>query len=103
MTQVTMSEMLIDHYKAIEKSSCQMLDAAMAAQWDDVAQCEADCRRLIAQLQRRLQVESLQPTQRLEKLRIMLRILKTDAQIRRLVEPWQARVERHLQGERQTA
>lgn len=95
--------MLIDHYRAIEKSSRQMLAAAMAAQWNQVAGCEADCGVLIAQLRARLQSESLSPEHRIEKTSIMKRILTTDAQVRRLAEPKLARLERRLHGERQAA
>jgi flagellar protein FliT len=95
--------MLIDHYKAIEESSCQMLDAARASQWGRVADCEAACAALIVQLRSKLHSESLPANQRLEKLRIMQRILTTDAQVRRLAEPWLARVERHLGGATENA
>ena len=95
--------MLIDHYKAIEDSSRKMLAAARDADWDGVRGLEEVCARLIAQLRQKSRTEKLTPDMRAEKARIMQRILKTDAQIRSLAEPWLARLERQLQGQRHSA
>ena len=86
-------QMLIDYYKAIEDSSAKMLDAARAEDWDEVV--------LIEQLRHKARSEELLPEQRLEKTRIMQRILQNDAQIRYLAEPWLAHCERKFEGQRQ--
>ncbi|GAB4211792.1 MAG: hypothetical protein Fur007_02850 [Rhodoferax sp.] len=83
-----MSQVLIDYYKAIEDSSAQMLDAARAEDWEKVMRFEGACAVLIEQLRARAKVEDLLPEQRVEKTRIMQRILNNDAQIRYLAEPW---------------
>lgn len=92
---------LIDYYKAIEDSSAKMLDAARAEDWDEVVRFEGSCAVLIEQLRHRARSEELQPDQRLEKTRIMQRILLNDAQIRYLAEPWLAHCDRKFEGQRQ--
>jgi flagellar protein FliT len=83
-----MSQLLIDYYKAIEGSSAKMLDAAKMEDWQQVMRFEGACAVLIEQLRERAHCEQLQPEQRVEKTRIMQRILNNDAQIRYLAEPW---------------
>lgn len=88
-----MSQQLIDYYKAIEESSARMLDAAKAEDWEQVMRFEGACAVLIEQLRARAHTEQLAPEQRVEKTRIMQRILNNDAQIRYLAEPWLAHFE----------
>lgn len=83
-----MSRMLIDYYRSIEASSVQMLEAAQAADWDEVVRCESECAVLIELLRAHAHVMDLAPTERKEKIHIMQRILNNDAQIRVLAEPW---------------
>lgn len=83
-----MSRMLIDYYRSIEASSLQMLEAARAADWDEVVRCESECAVLIELLRAKGHVLELAPNERKEKIHIMQRILNNDAQIRVLAEPW---------------
>ncbi len=83
-----MSKILIDFYKSIEESSRKMLDAAKSQDWEQVVRCEGVCAVLIEQLRATGRTEQLLPEHRLEKNRIMQRILFNDAQIRYLAEPW---------------
>ena len=83
-----MSHMLIDYYKAIEDSSAKMLEAARLKDWDGVVRYEGACAVLIEQLRFKSQEHELLPEHRREKTRIMQRILRTDAEIRCLAEPW---------------
>ncbi|KQP08324.1 flagellar protein FliT [Pseudorhodoferax sp. Leaf265] len=83
-----MSHMLIDYYKAIEDSSVKMLRAAQQEDWDEVVRHEGACAVLIEQLRHQSQTEQLTAEQRKEKARIMQRILRNDAEIRCLTEPW---------------
>ncbi|PIQ53259.1 MAG: flagellar protein FliT [Comamonadaceae bacterium CG12_big_fil_rev_8_21_14_0_65_59_15] len=96
-----MSQQLIDYYKAIEDSSARMLDAAKAEDWDQVMRFEGACAVLIEQLRACADSEQLAPEQRVEKTRIMQRILNNDAQIRYLAEPWLMHCEQNLDGQRQ--
>ena len=83
-----MSRMLIDCYRSIEASSAKMLEAAQAANWNQVAQFEVVCSVLIGQLHERARCEMLQPEEKREKGLIMRSILMNDAKIRALAEPW---------------
>lgn len=79
---------LIDYYKAIEHTSTQMLDAARHDDWDEVVRLEGACAVLIEQLRAHSHTNALSADERAEKNRIMLAILRHDAQIRHLAEPW---------------
>ena len=94
-----MSQMLIDFYKAIEDSSAKMLEAAKAEDWDGVVLYEGACAVLIEQLRFRAKSEQLDAVSRVEKSRIMRRILQNDAQIRYLAEPWLAHCEHKFDGQ----
>ncbi len=93
-----MSKILIDFYKSIEESSRNMLDAAKSQDWEQVVRCEGVCAVLIEQLRATGRTEQLLPEQRLEKNRIMQRILFNDAQIRYLAEPWLDHFDAHTVG-----
>jgi len=89
--------MLIDYYKAIENSSAKMLEAAQREDWESVMRFEGACAVLIEQLRRRALSEELDSAARIEKTKIMLRILSNDAQIRCLAEPWISSLDLHRQ------
>ncbi len=93
-----MSEVLLGFYKAIEDSSLKMIDAAKSEDWDGVMRFEGACAVLIEQLRFHAHTEVLDDAARLEKSRIMLRILNNDAQIRYLAEPWLAHFESRIEG-----
>jgi flagellar protein FliT len=84
---------LLDYYKAIESASRQMLVAAQTENWDQVVQLESTCAVLIEQLRGKARNNKLSSEERREKLRIMQRILRTDAKIRLLAEPWLSDIE----------
>lgn len=89
-----MSDMqLLDFYKAIEAKSADMLEAALSSDWDAVVDCEKACSVLIGELRVQAEASALSEEQRKEKTRIMQRILRNDAQIRILAEPWLATLE----------
>jgi len=83
-----MASNLLDYYKAIENTSERMLAAALAEDWDEVVLLEGACAVLIEQLRERAQGLELCAADRAEKHRIMMTILRHDAQMRELVEPW---------------
>lgn len=83
-----MAHSLLDYYKAIDSASQKMLAAALAENWDEVVHLEGACAVLIAQLRHKSRTDQLAPDERKEKVRIMQRILRTDAEIRCLAEPW---------------
>jgi flagellar protein FliT len=83
-----MEHSLLDYYKAIESASQRMLEAARSEDWDEIMHLEGTCAVLIAQLRHKSRSLHLAPDERKEKTRIMQRILRTDAEIRVLAEPW---------------
>ena len=83
-----MAHSLLDYYKAIERTSQQMLVAAHAEDWDQVVRLEGACAVLIAQLKHASESRTLGRDERALKSRIMQRILFNDAEIRTLTEPW---------------
>ena len=97
-----MSNMLIDYYKAIEDSSAKMLEAAKLKDWDGVVRYEGACAVLIEQLRFKSQEHELLPEHRREKTRIMQRILRNDAEIRHLTEPWLGHLEELMDGKPRT-
>ncbi|MGP1630238.1 MAG: flagellar protein FliT [Giesbergeria sp.] len=94
-----MSAQLIDYYKAIENSSRKMLEAAQASDWDGVVRYEGTCAVLIEELRFKAEEHVLLPEHRKEKTVIMQRILRNDAQIRTLAEPWLAQFEHMFEGQ----
>jgi len=93
-----MPQMLIDYYKAIEESSSKMLEAARGKDLESVMRYEGVCAVLIEQLRHRSREEELPPELRGEKARIMQRILRNDAEIRNLTEPWLGHIEELMDG-----
>lgn len=91
---------LLDYYKAIESTSTQMLAAAHSEDWDEVVRLEGACAVLIEQLRHEARQQALPPEHRAEKNRIMLSILRHDAQIRSLAEPWLNDLDDMLAGQR---
>lgn len=83
-----MQTTLIDFYRAIENTSALMLAAAHSDDWDEVVRLEGACAVLIEQLRERSNGMVLSTEERAEKHRIMMTILRHDAQIRNLAEPW---------------
>ena len=94
-----MSTSLIEYYKAIESSSRKMLEAARASDWDGVVRYEGTCAVLIEELRFKAKEHELLPEHRKEKTVIMQRILRNDAQIRTLAEPWLSQFEHMFEGQ----
>ena len=83
-----MTTALLNYYKAIERASQDMLDAARHGNWDEVLKLEGACALLISQLKQSANAEPLGQDEAQFKSRIMQRILVNDAEIRQLAEPW---------------
>ena len=92
-----MEPTLLGCYQAIEASSAKMLEAARQHDWDSMAELESACAAQIEHLRLLGRVEALSPQSRAEKARIMIRILRNDAQNRHLAEPWVDHLSRNLE------
>ena len=91
-----MSNTLIECYRAIEAASQQMLQAAQDEDWAQVMRFEGACAVLIEQLRERAQHEDMTAAERRDKVRIMQQILRNDAQVRLLTEPWVGELDKLL-------
>lgn len=87
---------LFDCYLAIEAASQQMLEAARLQDWDEVVRFEGACAVLVEQLRHRAKFEDMSMAERRDKARIMQQILRNDAQVRLLIEPWVGELDRLL-------
>lgn len=83
-----MPQRLLNYYHAIEAASRSMLEAARQEDWDGVVRSEGACAVLIEQLRFTARTSQLTREDRAEKIRVMQRILRNDAEIRTLAEPW---------------
>ena len=83
-----MNSELLNYYEAIEQASADMLSAARTGNWDEVVKLEGACVLLISQLKAAAHQNALSAGESQLKTRIMQRILRNDAQIRDLAEPW---------------
>ena len=75
---------LIDYYRALESRAHVMLQNAREDRWDEVERARADCRPLIAALQRAQRARVLSPAEDLERLKILKAIVLCDGETRRL-------------------
>ena len=93
---------LLQYYEAIEQASADMLEAARVGNWDRVVKLEGACAVLISQLKHAADHQSQLACEEVQvKSRIMQRILRNDAQIRCLAEPWLAQFEHLFEGQPQ--
>lgn len=97
-----MSNTLLTHYQSIERTSEQMLQAARRQDWSEVGRLESVCSELIEQAREHGKHVKLSPTAQAQKQRIMLAILRHDAQVRSLADPWMADLS-YVLDPRQTA
>lgn len=79
---------LLNYYKKLESLSMKMLDSALRGDWQEVQRYEIVCSTLIAELRFNSQGVELSKAEKKEKTKMMLNILRNDAQIRVLCEPW---------------
>lgn len=89
---------LLQYYEAIEQASLDMLEAARAGNWDRVVKLEGACAVLISQLKHAADQARLDSVEVQVKSRIMQRILRNDAEIRILAEPWLEDLDSMLSG-----
>lgn len=96
-----MNNALLQYYEAIETASREMLEAARVGDWDRVVKLEGACAVLISQLKHAAREQALNSAEVQTKARIMQRILRNDAEIRHLAEPWLEDLDQMLAGRTQ--
>lgn len=89
----------LDCYEAIALATRRMLEAARAADWTAFVARERECRTWMERIERLgnpdLVLDAAARGRRFELLR---RMLRDDAAIREIVQPWLGRVDRCLRG-----
>jgi flagellar protein FliT len=89
---------LLAHYESIASAASVMLSAARESRWDDLIAAERACAVEIARLKALPEVPELDQNGRKRKFDIIHTVLEHDAEIRRLTQPWVAKLEAFLSG-----
>jgi Flagellar protein FliT len=85
---------ILQHYRDLEQASHLMLEAASAGRWDEVTRLETECDRRIADLRAARTVAAMSQTDERERMRILHNIVRIDAKIRDLAQPWFGKLDR---------
>jgi len=85
----------LNTYSEIEAACRRMLDAAHRDDWDTVASIERSSRVLVASAREHASAR-LSPVEHVEKFRILTSIVRIDAELRHLAQPWQRNIDRLL-------
>ncbi len=91
---------VLQHYRSLREASGRMLVEASAGRWDEVERIERECAALIDALRARPERLALSREDDRERLRILCDIVRIDAQVRQLAQPWLATLDRVLGGAR---
>lgn len=79
---------LIDYYRAIEATALEMLQAAQAKRWDELGRLETCCQHLVHELEAKKDIgEPLSQALQAERMQIMLRLVRIDADVRQALDP----------------
>ncbi len=84
------SEQIISIYEAVSDITAQMLGAAQARDWENLAQLESNCALHVQTLKLSEPAMPLTGESRAKKVRIIHQILAHDREIRNLTQPWMA-------------
>lgn len=79
---------LLDQYRLLLEAAERMLAAARDDRWADVRRIEDHCGQAIATLRDARRRETLSPADDRERMAVMLDIVRIDAEVRRLAQPW---------------
>ena len=82
-------------YRALERHCARMLEAARRDDWPGLERLGRESHAMIAATREHAN-ETLDAPQRTEKFRLLRSIVRIDAQIRRLHEPWTRTIDRML-------
>ena len=89
----------LECYAAIAAATGRMLAAARAADWQALDAGERECNEWIARIERLGDPDLvLDATGRRARMDILRRVLRDDAAIRELLQPWLGQVDRCLAG-----
>jgi flagellar protein FliT len=90
----------IAQYNSLSGLLATMVSAAEKGDWDQVAGMEATCKPIIEQIKSASLDERLSDEQRRQKIQVIKQILRDDARLRELANPWLAQLQGVLQQTR---
>lgn len=90
-----MTSILLERYERLELASRQMLNSAQAQDWQEVRRLEQKCEDEISWIRENAAAMACPPQEKSIRHRILLTILRHDAMVRSLADPW---MERALTG-----
>jgi flagellar protein FliT len=94
----------LECYAAIAAATGRMLAAARAADWQALDEGERDCNEWIARIERLGDPDRvLDAPARRVRMEMLRRVLRDDAAIRELLQPWLGQLDRCLGGTRPAA
>jgi flagellar protein FliT len=85
-------------YEALLAFSAEMVQAARDQDWERLVALERQCRRLVDRLKAADGLELPGGAARARKAEIIRKVLAYDAEIRKITEPWIARLQSLLEG-----
>jgi flagellar protein FliT len=90
--------MILDYYEQVRDTSTLMLEAARASDWDSLVTRERQCAAIIGRLQAcgGDDADLLDEQGKRRAHEIIRAILRNDAEIRDLTQPWLRQLEAHL-------
>lgn len=89
----------LDCYEAIAMATRRMLDAAKAADWPALDAGERECRTWIERIERLGSPDAVLDREgRRRRIELLRGMLRDDAALRDLLQPWLGRVDRCLHG-----
>lgn len=90
----------IAQYQSLSGLLATMVSLAEKGDWDQVAGMERSCKPIIEQIRNAAAEERLTEDQRREKIQVIKQILRDDARLRELANPWMAKLQEALQQSR---
>lgn len=91
-------ELVLGCYEDIAAASGQMLQAARAADWDQLVEAEMACANLILKVGALSKDAAISEAGNTRRMEIIRSVMADDAAIRNLVEPRLAKLDDYLQG-----
>ena len=89
----------LDCYEAIAAATRRMLDSARAADWSALDAGERECRTWMEHIERLGNPDAvLDDEGRQRRIELLRRVLRDDAALRDLLQPWLGQVDRCLRG-----
>jgi flagellar protein FliT len=94
-------ELILDLYRALADNTGEMLDAAQAGDWERLSLLEGDCRTLVERLRHTEVGPVAGPHFVQRKFELIRKALAYDAEIRKVTEPWMAKLTNLIGSARQ--